>query len=177
MRWVTLVGISLCTSVLGAAVLVRAMKGRTTHTENVSTAQSIESAPLADDNTAPPDIEPAAVVPPVTNDVSNSASQEDRQELTGSLRAALRARDRAKAQDKGASSDSVEVSVPQAGPEVDDLARQLAPALAQEALSESKQASPQMLEVTGELMDTWKEQKEILAGQRATVDSILLEAH
>lgn len=179
MRWVALVGIALCSSVLGAAVLVRAMSGRVIRPESAPTgeSQSSESAVLAADNLgSAPGVEPAEAVPAAADDVSNNASEENRQDLSEGLRAALRARDDAKAQGKVPPSE-VDRAVPQAGSEVDDLARQLAPALEQEALSQSQKPSPEMREVEGELMDTWKEQKQILAGRRETADSVLLESH
>jgi hypothetical protein len=83
---------------------------------------------------------------------------------------------------------SAEPEGPPAGPEptrapsqrsseVDDLATKLAPALAREAVDLSAQKSPVMPEVEHELLETWKEQKQILAGQRGTIDTVLHEAH
>jgi hypothetical protein len=65
---------------------------------------------------------------------------------------------------------------PQRNTEVDDLATKLAPAFAREAVDLSAQKSPVMPEVEHELLETWKEQKQILAGKRDTIDTVLHEA-
>jgi hypothetical protein len=59
------------------------------------------------------------------------------------------------------------------GAQVEDLAQKIAPALAREALDHSGDNAARNADVEHELLETWKEQKQILAGQRTTVDSVL----
>jgi hypothetical protein len=61
------------------------------------------------------------------------------------------------------------------GAEVEDLAQKIAPTLAREALEHSADDTSRNADVEHELLETWKEQKQILAGHRTTVDSVLQE--
>jgi hypothetical protein len=56
---------------------------------------------------------------------------------------------------------------------VEDLARKAAPTLARETLDHSADTTARNPEVEHELLETLKEQKQILAGKRETVDSVL----
>jgi hypothetical protein len=59
------------------------------------------------------------------------------------------------------------------GEQVEGLSQKVAPALAREVLEHSADNAARSPEVEHELLETWKEQKQILAGQRPTVDSVL----
>jgi hypothetical protein len=63
------------------------------------------------------------------------------------------------------------------GAQVEALAQKVAPALAREALEHSADTAERNADVEHELLETWKEQKQILAGQRTTIDSVLKDTH
>ena len=60
-----------------------------------------------------------------------------------------------------------------AGAQVEDLARKVAPSLAREALAPSADHPTRNADVEHELLETWTQQKQILAGQQGTMDTEL----
>jgi hypothetical protein len=62
------------------------------------------------------------------------------------------------------------------GAQVEELAQKVAPTLAREAIEHSDDNAARNADVEHELLETLKEQKQILAGQRDTPDSVLKAA-
>jgi hypothetical protein len=177
MRWMVLGGIALSASIPGAAVLCRTMMS---HTASASAGEpeSFGSTAVADDNigsrspvTSSDDVRAAG------EDIASKASEVNRQALSEGLDEALRARQAAKTQGRWAESEPLPElpQGPQGGTEVEDLAQKMAPELAREAMDLSPR-NQQTFEVEHELLQTWKEQKDTLAGKRDTIDTVLHEA-
>jgi len=172
MRGLVLMGIALGFSVAGAAALSRAIGP----TDSLSStppngAQSIEPTPPSEDNRTSP---------------SPTGSS---QQLWDGLTQALRAADHAVSHDKGDDSDPPGAAFDRnsvlagsaddtggLGAQIDE-AKKAAPALAKKELGRITEKPAGTLELEDELVGVWKEQKEILAGQRDTVDSVISAAH
>ena len=172
MRGLVLMGIALGFSVAGAAALSRAIGP----TDSLSStppngAQSIEPTLPSEDNRTSP---------------SPTGSS---QQLWDGLTQALRAADHAVSHDKSDDSDPPGAAFDRnsvlagstddtggLGAQIDE-AKKAAPALAQKELGRLTEKPAGALELEDELVGVWKEQKEILAGQRDTVDSVISAAH
>jgi hypothetical protein len=63
---------------------------------------------------------------------------------------------------------------PGAGAQVEDFARSMAPKLAREAIEHSTDNAARNPEVEHELLETWKQQQQILAGKRDTIDTVFV---
>jgi hypothetical protein len=182
MRWALFTGIGLF-----ALVVIAASVGRVIRVVNLfapasaSESESIVAAtPHTDDPVTRSPARPAEVVHPASVEVSAGIDE------------ALRVAPANGAQSKRGESESRR-ALPQAaldqdlrpvmagmklgpadpGAQVQDLARKVAPTLASEALDHSAGNVARNAEVEHELLETWKEQKQILAGKRDTVDSVL----
>jgi hypothetical protein len=149
MRWHVLAAISFCALIASVGVLYRAMSGPIRLLTNVA---SSAPAPIA-----------------------SSAEEEEHPVLSEGLHDPIRASHPARTPVPAAGPEAMRAPS-QRGTEVDDLAMQLAPGFARQAVDLSAQKSPVMPEVEHELLETWKEQKQILAGKRETIDTVLHEA-
>jgi hypothetical protein len=161
MRGLVLMGIALGFSVAGAAALSRAIGPTDSFSSTPRNgAQSIEPTPPSEDNGASPS--------------PTGSSQQLWDGLTQALRASDRAVSHGKSDDSdppGAAFDRNRVLAGSAD-DTGGLGAQI---------DEAKKVVPEKpagtLELENELVGVWKEQKEILAGQRDTVDSVMSAAH
>jgi hypothetical protein len=158
MRWALFTGVALF-----ALFVIAWAAGRVVHVASLlapASARNPESValavPYADRPATRSSATPAALVRPASEEVSPANGPAA---LDQDLRPLM-----------------TEMKLDPAGPgaRVEDLARGVAPALARDALEHSSDNAVRNPEVERELLETWKEQKQILAGQRrGTVDSVL----
>jgi hypothetical protein len=199
MRWVILMGVALCAFVAGGALMSRVFEPANEEpAPPASEPGSIGGSAAADDPGAPSfapssNVVPVAAVPAAAAEDGRTGSAEDPQALQAGLDQALRAMQAAQANgpreeargprraavapDPQTASGDITLDPAGLGPEAEALAKKLGPALAREARESAGQKPAGTLEIEHELLQTWKQQKEILNGQGDTIDTVLNAAH
>jgi hypothetical protein len=158
MRWAIFAGVALFALVVIAAAVGRAI--RVVHFFAPVPADESESvasaASCAGDSVTRSPAEPS--------EVANRAAVEVSADLDEALR---------NTRATGVPSKRGEAGPADPGAQVEAIAQKVAPTLAREAVEHSADTAERNPEVEHELLETWKEQKQILAGQRTTIDSVL----
>lgn len=185
MRWVIPLSIALCASAAGAVIQARTM------VRSLQDAVASASGPRRMGHEALPEND-ALPAPEGTRGEaadrapSAQALSEGLDEALGAVRAASSRHRRNSAEQhpsaRALSSDlrgqggAMTDDEARLGSQIQELAQKMAPVLTNEALDYAADKPPVAAEVERDLLDTWKEQKQILAGQRDTIDSVLQAA-
>ena len=168
MRWV-LMSVALCMAIFVAATARRVMVVMSwfdpERTEDPAPMASMASAAQLEvegepkSHSLPPPAQPLSSADGILDDLSARTTSDMQDSLEGTFRAAHRAHE----------------ALANPGAQVDQVAKQLAPSLDTEVRQHAADPVDVSPEVTHELLETYEEQKKILAGQRDTIDSVLNE--